>query len=327
MSYSSHSLGAGSAFTSFSSKTGTSLSPRANVGPPVEMTDVGVDPSLFIAMRSFLTKMRDSPVERRGASRIAVVLGLAYMAALRPNQFGRFDTAKVSQALMAIPEADRAILDSVVNPLKADGRQAYFPAVTSPETRALSRYTISKLLADIAAGRYAGTPAPTRTNLVRAGIKMPLPGGGLLTKAPPKDPEPPPAREGVKEVMCTDGYVRDADGLCVPGAAPPVQEKKPAVAVEEPKKEEEQPPAATQEVVPKDPRVDGERDDMSWHRYGPPEPAIPSEIVEQAAPSKGPLGLAWKWWLIGGASVVGVGLWMSSNKVTPNKRRSRSRSR
>jgi hypothetical protein len=120
-------------------------------------------------------------------------------------------------------------------------------------------------------------------------------------------------REDVKEVMCTDGYVRDKAGLCVPGAAPPVREEKKEDTV------------AVRSPFNDDPRPANTVFDHT-EPYGPP-PALPSEILEQAAPSKGPLGLAWKWWLLGGASVVGVGLWMSSRKkVTPNKRR-RSRSR
>jgi hypothetical protein len=96
------------------------------------------------------------------------------------------------------------------------------------------------------------------------------------------------------EVQCTDGYFRDAAGLCVPGAAPPGQQAQPDA-----------------QQIANDPAV-------------PFTPfTSPATVATPAAPSAGPMGISLKWWAIGAAGAAVVGYMMMGRKVTANSRRRR----
>ncbi len=292
-----------SAATSFNAGLNTAIT-GTGAKAPSAMVDVGVDPGVIIPMRTYLTRlMRDSPPQERRD----MALGVSYLNTLRPNAFGRFDPAKVAQGLRAFSEGMRLYLDSKVDP-----RSGRYPVQIRDELLAsLNRYTPSKLLADIAAGKFAGKPAPSGRRL-------------LSPKQVPTRLPPPP--NPIADVACTDGYFRDAAGLCVPNAVPPVPTPTtdiiPLPAEIKPTEIEMKPPAEAPPAFrpPPETYIDDE--------YGPPgPPPAPVPEVSAVIPAPGLFGVAYKWWAVGAVGVVGIGLALRSRKVTPNKRRHSKRRR
>lgn len=101
---------------------------------------------------------------------------------------------------------------------------------------------------------------------------------------------------GAQAVECTDGYYRDASGLCVPGAAPPAAQ--PNLMIDD--------------------------------AYGPPgsgtQPSPGAQPGSSASLTPGErkfLGIGIKWWVLGGATAGVAAIALRSRKVTPNRRRHR----
>lgn len=262
----------------------------SGAGSGSSRVNVGVDPSLVAAFRNAIVYLRDHTSPSGRAYATLAVYGIDQ---LRRNQWGKFDPSEVRQKLLVLTPEIRGMIDRLIDP--GAGRTP-----SRPEYAALNRYTISKLVTDIDSGRFSGT---TPSAAFRASV-VPL-------RTMPFSTPPPPVNQGKPEVECTDGYARDAQGMCVPGAAPPVAEQKPT-------------PEPVNTVVPTETNHDVY--DPSIHRPDgsgfDPNAVPPSEMLPPVEPKKF-LGFGWKVWA-GAAVVTAVAaVAYGSSRVTPNKRRKR----
>lgn len=269
----------------------------SGAGSGSSRVNVGVDPSLVAAFRNAIVYLRDHTSPSGRAYATLAVYGIDQ---LRRNQWGKFDPSEVRQKLLVLTPEIRGMLDRLIDP-------GVGQAPSRPEYAALNRYTVSRLVADIDSGRFAGV---TPSTAFRASV---VPMRTMSLPVPP-----PPVNQGKPEVECTDGYARDAQGLCVPGAAPPVADQKTTtdtINTVTPSESEAKP-----EVY------EGVRYDPSIHRPDgsgfDPNVVPPSEMLPPVEPKKF-LGLGWKVWA-GAAAVTAVAVVAyRSSRVTPNKRRKR----
>jgi hypothetical protein len=297
-----------------------------NRAPTAPMVDVGVNAAMIAALGSWMSKLYATSNNNR--SMAPLFLAGALLSRAKPNAFGKIDPAAVAAALNTLsPNLKQFVTQSIVV-------GGYRNAV-NPTPPVLVGVSIEKLLADIAAGKYAGhAPTPTLAT-------SPLRPGGLLAArtfaaqkvavanaaqttatAQAQQAQTPvqvasaqqaqavanqaaseaaaaqaaaQAAESLStqpdaQVQCTDGYFRDASGLCVPNAAPPSDSTAP-----------------------------------DFTPVGPVTIAPVLTTGPSSSPSRWairPMGVDLKWWVVGAAGVgIAAIAFRSSHKVTANKRR------
>jgi hypothetical protein len=213
-------------------------------------------------------------------------------------------------------------------------------AFASSDYAPLRSMTIESIVQDIGNGRYKPAPATPPAASVFSLARSNIGGGGVSPPlAPPPSPPtakvaPPPVSPTQPEVQCTDGYFRDATGLCVPNAAPPGPPAQPDVSqVTAP------PPVDISEARPPCPPGMYMLRDGSCIPPGAPTPGSllvdgsgrPTPVSpppSTVAPSDGPLGIGLKWWVLGaaGIGIAAIAYRSSSKSVVANKRRRKKRS-
>jgi hypothetical protein len=280
------------------------------------------------------------------------------LASLRLNEFGRYDAARVGATLRALGQDRLLFVDRVIS--GASGGRG-----RSPLAAAMGGYTPTKLLADIAAGRFNGRPDPAqnmmrvrymRTGAAAARLRANTTkerADALQTKAEADAAAATAAKEAAQKVESEAAKAQAEAAAAAQKAQADAAAKQAAdaqkvalQAEDEAKLAENRAAAAEADVQSQCPTQGARRppepgevwvptpgDPCGGGQYvlattdgGPPPIVSPPLIVE---PPKVPgfLGISWTTWGIGAAVVVGGYLAFGQKSVNANRRVRRNRRR
>ena len=311
-------------------------------GSPVAGSTNGMPPSLVMTLKLVFAQAakndwgsdRATPTKLNS---ISVLLG-----AIRPNSSGLIPAATVKSLidvgtlpLYLRPYVDRFLSGTTITKILSDiSAGKYTPQVltTTPVNRTIftaggstvrdaanAQAAAAQKLADAQAAQAAAALAAQQAQTAQdaqaaadaAARANQAAADAAVAKAAADAAAALAQQPAGTQVQCTDGYFRDASGLCVPNAAPPGPPAQPDVSQVTP------PPEDISEALP-NLMIDGSG-------LTPPPPGAQTPPPGTALPrwtQSAPLGVGLKWWVLGAAGVgIAAIAYRSSNKVTANSRR------
>jgi len=294
--------------------TGTSLK-MPSVTPSIQPSPTAVVDLSIVQNLAALLAALSATMGAGDANKNIVFLSSVSLKNLRPNASGKYDADGVVRAINVMPPALQAWVSQALGstPQMLAG-QPYANSVAALQSKNVT--SLALLLAGIPAGRYSGTvttaSAPAKTTLLAA-LKL-LPVTTVATAKPVAPKLSPKLAADVpnpqKDVLCADGYYRDASGMCV---AQPVAQQPPS-----------QQPAAVQQAAAAQAQPAADQTTVdSATAPSPSDLVVPAEVTPLPAATVPTSNVPWLYIGIGAAGVAAVGLFMMNrgSRSTPNRRR------